>query len=389
MGPEWTVWVTGRTVSLVDKRSDGRFSAGELGAAWAHYGHELLVHDSGGPAECLVRRGELLIPRARLDSALEQVRRWVDQVRHDERLDLCRVRLRPAERDRCVQIAGEVPGSSPNHVHIGSSVMFGTPVMFGSGAEPGNAEPVPEPPDQDWGVAVGVLDTGCDPHPWFADREWFAAVPEVLDADDDLDQDRQAGHGTFVSGVVLQNAPGAAVRAHRALSSLGFTDDLAVVDGLRRLRARARRGGERIDVIVLTSGCHTAGDECPPVLRAEIGATGAVLVAAAGNHGSARPFWPAALPEVVAVAAADRDGELAEFSGRGGWVDACAPGVGVVSSFVRLSPGSGARSYGFARWSGTSFAAPQVAAAVATALGRGSGPGEAVRTAVGRYPFER
>ena len=79
---------------------------------------------------------------------------------------------------------------------------------------------------------------------------------------------------------------------------------------------------------------------------------------------------------------------MAEFSNTGDWVDACAPGVDVVSSFVRLRPGSGERDYGFARWSGTSFATPQVAAEIATAIARGCGVGEAVRSAVDRYPFE-
>lgn len=376
-----------RSVSAVDDAT-GRFSAGELGAAWARYGHDLLVHDPDGPAECLVRRGELIVPRAEIDPVLERVRRWVDEVRHDDRLELCRVRLRPNERDRCVQIAGEVPGAGANHVHLGSSVMFGTPVMFGTGADAEAAAPVAEPPAQDWGVTVGVLDTGCDPHPWFAGRPWFSPVPKVLDADDDLDQDRQAGHGTFVSGIVLRNAPGAEIRVRKALSSLGFTDDVAVAAGLRELRAEASRRGARLDVIALTSGCHTADDRCPPLLQAEVEQAESVLVAAAGNHGSARPFWPAAMPQVVAVAAGDRDGSVAEFSNTGDWVDACAPGVDVVSSFVRLRPGSGERDYGFARWSGTSFATPQVAAEIATAIARGCGVGEAVRSAVDRYPFE-
>ena len=160
-------------------------------------------------------------------------------------------------------------------------------------------------------MVVGVLDTGCDPHPWFAGRDWFDPVPEVLDADDDTEQDRQAGHGTFVSGVLLRHAPGVVIRAHRVLSSLGFTDDLTVAAGLRALRRDAAARGERVDVVLLTAGCHTAGDRCPPALVAELARfDGAVVVAAAGNHGSDRPFWPAALPEVLGVAASGPGGCL-------------------------------------------------------------------------------
>lgn len=361
----------------------------ELGAHWARYGHDLLVHDPGGPGECLIRRGELIAPRGSLDPALSRFRRWVDRVEHDDDLQLARVRLRASEQDRCIDIAGEVPEVSANHVHVGSTTMFGTPVMFGTGADPGPAAPVEEPVPQRWDVTVAVLDTGCDPHPWFAARDWFEAVPEVLDADDDNDQDRQAGHGTFVSGVLLRHAPGVTIRPRRVLSSLGFTDDLTVVAGLRALRRESGARGERADVVLLTAGCHTASDRCPPALRAELECFGdSVVVAAAGNHGSSRPFWPAALPDVVGVAAAGRDGALAGFSNSGGWVDACAPGVDVVSSHVRLLPGTGgARRYGFARWSGTSFAAPQVAAGVATALRDGRDVREAARAAVRRYPF--
>ncbi|WP_344685976.1 S8/S53 family peptidase [Saccharopolyspora taberi] len=362
-----------------------RFSAGELRDGWARYGHDLLLHDPGGPAECLVRRGELIARAELLDPVVTDLRRWVDHVHHDDDLLLARLRLRPDERDRCVDIAREHRDVAVNHVHLGSVSMFGAPVIWGTGAQARMAEPVVEPPQWDWPqrITVGVLDTGLDPHPWFESRPWFEPVPEVLDADDDSGQDRQAGHGTFVSGIVLQHAPGAVIRPRRVLSSLGFTDDVTVAAGLRALRR------ERPDVVLLTSGCHTPDDLCPPILQAEIEALRhSVVVAAAGNQAVSRPFWPAALTSVVGVAAIGDDGALAEFSNSGPWVDAAAPGVDVVSSHVRLRQ-RGERDYGFARWSGTSFAAPQVAAAAAVARRDGHDVA-AVREIVRRcYPFGR
>ena len=58
------------------------------------------------------------------------------------------------------------------------------------------------------------------------------------------------------------------------------------------------------------------------------------------------------------------------FSNFGPWVDACAPGVDVVSTFFdefdEVLPDRPPREYrGWARWSGTSFSAPKVAAAIA------------------------
>ncbi len=96
-----------------------------------------------------------------------------------------------------------------------------------------------------------------------------------------------------------------------------------------------------------------------------------LVVASAGNNGSNRPYFPAALPNVVAVGALESGGR-ASFSNWGPWVDACAPGVEVVSTFFkrfddRVDAENGIinRYRGWATWSGTSFAAPKVAALVA------------------------
>jgi subtilisin family serine protease len=247
-------------------------------------------------------------------------------------------------------------------------------------------------------VTVALLDTGLDPHPWFAPRPWLSEwglSPEVLDPECVRDRDRQAGHGTFVAGVLLQHAPGATVRHHRSLSSLGLTDDVTVATALRQVHARAAADGGKIDVVVLTSGCQTANDRCPPVLARELARhPDTVVVAAAGNNGTERPFWPAALPSVVAVGATGPDGSTASFSNRGPWVDTSAPGVDVVSSYVRLlpgeegvAPGTTTRVYGAATWSGTSFAAPRVAADVARALHDGMSPDQARETT--RRPLVR
>jgi hypothetical protein len=243
-------------------------------------------------------------------------------------------------------------------------------------------------------VTVALLDTGLDPHPWFASRPWLSEwglSPEVLDPECVRDRDRQAGHGTFVAGVLLRHAPGVTIRHHRSLSSLGLTDDVTVATALRQVQAR----GERLDVVVLTAGCHTPDDRCPPVLARQIARhPETVVVASAGNDGTDRPFWPAALPSVLGVGATEQDGTPAAFSNRGDWVDASAPGVDVVSSYVRLlpgeegvAPGTTTRVYGAATWSGTSFAAPAVAARVAVALHDGNSPDQARSTA--RRPLVR
>ncbi len=90
---------------------------------------------------------------------------------------------------------------------------------------------------------------------------------------------------------------------------------------------------------------------------------GVVVVAAAGNNASDRPTFPAAYSTVVGVAATDRQGQPASFSNRGVSVAASAPGVlvGGFSSPENFTASSFLRS-------GTSFAAPLYAAAVATVM---------------------
>lgn len=59
----------------------------------------------------------------------------------------------------------------------------------------------------------------------------------------------------------------------------------------------------------------------------------AILIAAAGNGGSSTLFYPAAYPNVVAVAATDHNDQKATFSNHGSsWVDVAAPGVSILST---------------------------------------------------------
>ena len=58
---------------------------------------------------------------------------------------------------------------------------------------------------------------------------------------------------------------------------------------------------------------------------------GVVFLAAAGNEPVKTASYPAAYSEVVAVTASDRNGNLASYANRGDFVDAIAPGGGIVT----------------------------------------------------------
>ena len=152
---------------------------------------------------------------------------------------------------------------------------------------------------------------------------------------------------------------------------------------------------DRLDFVNLSLGSYTYEDRPPIVLEAAIRALteckrcNTTVVAAAGNYGHDREFWPAAFTgadhhlDVIAVGALacsqERDlstDQRAPFSNYGPWVDVFAPGTDIVGSYVRGSQ-RGQRGFpparfdGYARWSGTSFAAPFVTALLAATLPTG------------------
>ncbi|RKS68713.1 subtilase family protein [Actinomadura pelletieri DSM 43383] len=328
----------------------------------------------GRPA--LIRRDEILVAGPDAGVAETFVRRWCDS-RQDER-GVTRLRLRARSKVDVCGLAAELGAErgsrrlsvSPNHLVHGQPMWWSGPADLPRPASPPPAPKAAAASRRD--VTVAILDTGLSPHPWYADTGWYreqrAEVEEVLDADLDFELDAQAGHGTFIAGVVLRHAPSARLLARRVLGGDGVGDELTVIRALEWLAGRGD-----VDVVNLSLGCHTYDDRPSPLLARAMAALGrrTVVVACAGNTATDRPFWPAAMKPVVGVAALDGD-DRAAFSNHGWWVDACAQGVDVTSAFVRFDgtrpPVNGVDPdlfEGYATWSGTSFAAPVVAGRIA------------------------
>jgi hypothetical protein len=276
---------------------------------------------------------------------------------------------------------------TPNHVLTAAPPTAFGPAMPAAATD--ELMPALVPPTE-WNsdFRVGVLDSGVrlTAHPQAAEHAALALDPQL--DEDALDQNPLDGmlddadvHGSFVADLIRLHAPQATVRVGRVLLG-GLTDEVVLAQGMARMRAAG------VQVLNLSLYGYTNRNRQPLVLREALNRLPATMavVAAAGNDGLERRTWPAAFDRVIGVGAVDggrTDGNgsptAAAFTNRGTpsdpWIDACADGVEVLSSYVVFDEtGDGAQSFtGSARWSGTSFSTPRVAAAIierAMATGR-------------------
>ncbi len=253
-----------------------------------------------------------------------------------------------------------------------------------TGVQPSSAIPADEPTaPKAAGLTPGkakviILDTGIaepDELPVLLDDARFdKPLPADIDpADEGGDDflDPASGHGTFVAGIIEQLAPGHDVLVLSVLTSYGEGDVASIAN--------------RIDLIlkdllvdentIVNMSFGSYADEKMHLLEDSVAAlqqAGAVVVASAGNDGTCRPSYPACLPGVISVGSIEPTGP-AFYSNHGPWVRACAPGTALVSAFFdsfigKLIPGPGGidpDNYDdWASWTGTSFAAPVVTAAL-------------------------
>jgi subtilisin family serine protease len=350
----------------------GRSQSGLQGRRLSRLGDrtDIAVNRSSGQ-EYLYRPRELLVASEDLALVRDEIARSKPERREPlDRLGIVRFTMPtgidiPAlvTRLRAAQTA-RVPRVGPNHVLVGEPFYQGGPAGTALASRSG----VEFKPGAGARTKVAVLDTGISKgiHKWLDTRCTATAGDaeelNVQPADGWIDD--EAGHGTFIAGVVLQRAPSTSVSVAKVLDSEGYGDEVGVARAIVRFAKN--------DVLNLSLGGYSHGDVPPLSLVAALRRVSrdSVVVAAAGNNSSDRLMWPAAMKRVIAVGALDRSGKKrAPFSNYGWWVDCCTPAVDVLSSFVAFdesaAPAMAGRTPqafdGWATWSGTSFAAPKVA----------------------------
>jgi len=207
-------------------------------------------------------------------------------------------------------------------------------------------------------ILVAVLDTGIDK----SHEDLIGKVVAEVNFTDSPVAGDVYGHGTHVAGIIAaatNNGIGVAgIAPNVRLLNVKVADDNGVVwpSAVAEGIIWAVDNGAKIinmSLVIPTSS---------PALEQAIDyawSRGVLLVAGAGNGIKSIPMYPAYYAEVIAVAAADVDGNLWSKSNYGDWVDVYAPGVEIYSTL----PGN---QYGYQ--SGTSMATAYVSAVAALAL---------------------
>lgn len=216
------------------------------------------------------------------------------------------------------------------------------------------------------GIRVGVIDTGIDDGNQQLKSAIGSGGKTFVKGKPTEDK---VGHGTKVAGIIAARpvkgsgffgiAPKATVIPFQQTSAekAGTADSLA--------KAVDKAVAEGVDIINISQGTG-ANPHLLPTLEQSIAranAKGILVVASAGNGGAdggEKNMFPAAYsnkyPNVLAVAASDRNNERAPFSQSGNFVQIAAPGVDMVST---VPDGGNCVDQG------TSFSAPYVTGAAA------------------------
>lgn len=206
-------------------------------------------------------------------------------------------------------------------------------------------------------IVIAVLDSGITlNHPEFQGR--LLPGYDFVNADDDPSDDH--GHGTHTAGIIAAGidnglgmvgvCPGCSLLPVKVLNQNNAGTWSGVAEGILFATDHGAR------VISLSLGAAVSSKTLEAAVSYAI-EHNVLIVAAAGNMGIDRKFYPAALDGVMAVSATDANDARWVLSNMGDYIDIAAPGHAVYSTYNDLQNYYGGYNY----MSGTSMAAPHVA----------------------------
>jgi subtilisin family serine protease len=204
-------------------------------------------------------------------------------------------------------------------------------------------------------MVVAVVDSGVNTtHPDLQGK-LTAGIDYV---DNDNDPNDALGHGTNVAGVVAANTNNGAGVASGCWSC-------------KIMPVRVVDANEGTSAATMAKGLQYAADNGAKVITMSISTTpnnstlqtavdyvlgkGVVLVTSAGNNAYGDQKWPAASPNVIGVAATDKNDKLASYSNFGSHVKIAAPGEVVTTRHPT----------DYTIVNGTSFSTPAIASIIA------------------------
>jgi thermitase len=305
----------------------------------------------------------------------------------------------PAAAAARLRRSSAVAYAEPNYVYHATAVpddpLFGDQYGLDNTGQAGGAPDADIDAPEGWdaaglgafpasgGATIGIIDTGIDAaHEDLAGKVASCAgvrsfgldllgVPLLDDptiVPDRCDDDN--GHGTHVAGI-------AAARANNGVGIAGvaFNSRLAICKALNAAGAGSLVGISNCiaylreqGVRIISMSFGGLGSQTLANAVAAATANGVLIIAAAGNDGSAALTFPAAYPQVISVAAVDRRDQRAPFSTANSDVEVAAPGVDILSTW---------NDGGYRTESGTSMATPFVAGVAALIAGHDPGGGPA------------
>jgi subtilisin family serine protease len=205
-------------------------------------------------------------------------------------------------------------------------------------------------------VTIAVIDTGVNPaHPDLSGVTYVAGY-DFVNGDSTPDDDH--GHGTAATGVISAQ--------HNSIGTAGVCPRCRIMplksmdaDGTGSHNAIASAIHHAVDhgadIINLSLGSEASTNTLQTAVR-RAQAAGILVVAAAGNAGVTTPFYPAAYPEALGIAASDSGDGRYSWSNYGSWVSVSAPGCNITPGYAPDT-----NTLGYLDFCGTSSAAPVTA----------------------------